>query len=228
MSETHAPDKQNPFCFWVGMLDKKRVQHTSSTSEPHQQMGLYDPQYEHDACGVGFVAHIKGQKSHGIVSQALELLVNLLHRGACGCEANTGDGAGILLQMPDKFFRKEAARLGITLPPERGYGAGLVFLPRDPVVRDTVETLFEQIVIEEGQLVLGWRDVPTDLTGANVGPSAVTVAPVFKQFFVGRGPALPPPGHSHEADAQFERKLYVIRKRIEHAIDNADLPTDEK
>ena len=223
------------------MLDKERVQHTSSVSEPHhrpnfapsalrrgQELGLYDPQSEHDACGVGFVAHIKGQKSHGIVSQALELLVNLLHRGACGCEANTGDGAGILLQMPDKFFRKEAAKLGITLPAERGYGAGLVFLPRDPVVRDTIETLFEQIVIEEGQLVLGWRDVPTDLAGANVGPSAVAVAPVFKQFFVGRGPGLPPPGHSHEADAQFERKLYVIRKRIEHAIDNADLPTEEK
>jgi glutamate synthase domain-containing protein 1 len=106
------------------MLHKKRVQQNSSAPDfaplalrRGQQLGLYDPRYEHDACGVGFVAHIKGQKSHRIVSQALELLVNLLHRGACGCEANTGDGAGILLQMPDTFFRKEAARLGITLPP---------------------------------------------------------------------------------------------------------------
>jgi glutamate synthase (NADPH) large chain len=188
--------------------------------------GLYDPRYEHDACGVGFVVHIKGHKSHAIVSQALELLVNLLHRGACGCEANTGDGAGVLLQMPDRFLRKETARLGIALPPERGYGAALVFLPRDPVVRDRVEAMFERIVIEEGQLVLGWRDVPTD--DRTLGPSAVAVEPVFKQFFVGRGPGMLAPGASLEGDAQFERKLYVIRKRMEHEVDAADLPGDEK
>src|SRR5512134_2912463 len=111
--------------------------------------GLYDPRFERDACGVGFVVHVKGVRSHAIVSQALELLVNLLHRGACGCEVNTGDGAGILMQMPDRFLRKEAARIGINLPPERGYGAGLVFLPRDPAVRERVETLFEEIVIDE-------------------------------------------------------------------------------
>jgi glutamate synthase domain-containing protein 2/glutamate synthase domain-containing protein 1/glutamate synthase domain-containing protein 3 len=201
---------------------KEHVSHDSSV--PAQ--GLYDPQYEHDACGVGFVVHIKGHKSHGIVSQARRLLVNLLHRGACGCEANTGDGAGILLQMPDRFLRKEAARLGITLPPERGYGAGLVFLPRDPAVRDKVETIFEEIVIDEGQLVLGWRDVPTD--DRTVGPSAVAVEPVFRQLFVSRGPGMRAPGASLESDAQFERKLYVIRKRVEHAIDAADLPADEK
>ena len=188
--------------------------------------GLYDPRHEHDACGVGFVVHIKGQKTHGIVSQALQLLVNLLHRGACGCEVNTGDGAGILIQMPDRFFRKEADRLGMTLPPERGYGAGLVFLPRDPAVREQVEALFEQIVIDEGQLVLGWRDVPTD--DRELGPSAVAVEPVFKQIFIGRAPGAPAPGASIESDAQFERKLYVIRKRIEHAIDAAELPAEEK
>jgi glutamate synthase (NADPH) large chain len=204
------------------MSHKERVSHDSQV--PAQ--GLYDPQYEHDACGVGFVVHIKGHKSHGIVSQALKLLVNLLHRGACGCETNTGDGAGILLQMPDRFLRKETARLGITLPPERGYGAALVFLPRDPVVRDRVEAMFERIVIEEGQLVLGWRDVPTD--DRTVGPSAVAVEPVFKQFFVGRGPGMLAPGASLEGDAQFERKLYVIRKRMEHEVDAADLPADEK
>ena len=156
--------------------------------------GLYDPRHEHDACGVGFVVHIKGQKTHSIVSQALKLLVNLLHRGACGCEANTGDGAGILMQMPDRFLRQEAARIGINLPPERGYGAGLVFLPRDQAVRERVETLFEEIVIEEGQLVLGWRDVPTD--DRLLGPSAVTVEPVFKQIFIGRAPGAPAPGAS--------------------------------
>jgi glutamate synthase (NADPH/NADH) large chain len=203
------------------------VQHTPASSyQPVPAQGLYDPRHEHDACGVGFVVHIKGQKSHSIVKQALELLVNLLHRGACGCEVNTGDGAGILMQMPDRFLRRETARLGINLPPERGYGAGLVFLPRDPAVRERVETLFEEIVIDEGQLVLGWRDVPSD--DRDVGPSAVAVEPVFKQIFIGRAPGSPAPGASLESDAQFERKLYVIRKRIEHAIDAADLPLDEK
>ncbi len=208
------------------MPDKEWVHQQSS--DPHQPsaQGLYDPRFEHDACGVGFVAHIKGLKSHTIVEQSLQLLMNLLHRGACGCEANTGDGAGILIQMPDRFLRREAAALGIALPPPQGYGAGLVFLPRDPAVRETVEAMLEEIVIDEGQLVLGWRDVPTD--SSQVGPSAVAVAPVFKQFFVGRGPALHAPGNSLAGDADFERKLYVIRKRIEHAVDAANLPADEK
>ncbi len=208
------------------MPDKEWVHQQSS--DPHQPsaQGLYDPRFEHDACGVGFVAHIKGLKSHTIVEQSLQLLMNLLHRGACGCEANTGDGAGILIQMPDRFLRREAAALGIALPPPQGYGAGLVFLPRDPAVRETVEAMLEEIVIDEGQLVLGWRDVPTD--SSQVGPSAVAVAPAFKQFFVGRGPALHAPGHSLAGDADFERKLYVIRKRIEHAVDAANLPADEK
>src|SRR5262245_2730761 len=226
MSKTHGRNRENPFCFSGAMPDKRRVQ--QNFSDPHQPpaQGLYDPRFEHDSCGVGFVAHIKGVRSHAIVSQAQQLLVNLLHRGACGCEANTGDGAGILIQMPDRFLRKEAARLGITLPPEHGYGAGLVFLPRDPAIRDRVEARFEQIVIEEGQLVLGWRDVPTDLT--NVGPSAAAVAPVFKHLLIGRGPGMPKPGQSFEEDARFERKLYVIRKRIEHEIDAADIPAAEK
>jgi glutamate synthase (ferredoxin) len=207
------------------------VEHTTSSAEgpgyqPVPAQGLYDPRHEHDACGVGFVVDIKGRKSHNIVKHALQLLINLLHRGACGCEANTGDGAGILIQMPDRFFRKEAARIGFTLPPERGYGAGLVFLPRDRAVRERVETIIEEIVIDEGQLVLGWRDVPTD--DSLVGPSAVAVEPTFKQIFIGRAPGAPVPGASLESDAQFERKLYVIRKRIEHAIDAADLPAAEK
>ncbi|HSU77393.1 MAG TPA: hypothetical protein VLI89_09985, partial [Burkholderiales bacterium] len=97
-----------------------------------EPQGLYRPENEHDACGVGFVANIKGRRSHAIVRQACQVLINLLHRGACGCEPNTGDGAGILLQMPDRFVRREAARLGITLPGAKQYGSGLVFLPRDP------------------------------------------------------------------------------------------------
>ena len=147
--------------------------------------GLYDPRHEKDACGVGFVVNVKGVRSHSIVKQALQLLVNLLHRGACGCEVNTGDGAGIIIQMPDKFLRKEARNLGITLPPAGEYGAGCVFLPRDPSARATIEALIEKIVQEEGQTLLGWRDLPTD--DRLVGASAAAVEPYFKQMFVGRG-----------------------------------------
>jgi glutamate synthase (NADPH) large chain len=184
--------------------------------------GLYDPAHEHDACGVGFVVHVKGQRSHSIVEQALKVLINLLHRGACGCEANTGDGAGILIQMPDRFFRREASRLGFTLPGERHYGAGLVFLPRDPAWRTRIEAQFEEIIVEEGQRVLGWRDVPID--DSSVGPSAVAVEPCFRQLFIGRGPAFDGLVDSPDTDLRFERKLYVIRKRVEHAIDRIGLP----
>ncbi len=189
--------------------------------QPSSQ-GLYAPEQEHDACGVGFVVHIKGQRSHRIVQQARQLLINLLHRGACGCEANTGDGAGILIQMPDRFLRREAGRLGMTLPPELGYGAGLVFLPRDAGVRRQLQALTERIVTEEGQRLIGWRDVPTD--DSPIGPSAVAAEPVFVQVFIGRGPDLPAPGASVEGDLRFERKLYVIRKRLEHAVDALSMP----
>jgi glutamate synthase (NADPH/NADH) large chain len=176
--------------------------------------GLYDPQFEHDSCGVGFVAHIKGQRSNHIVKQALQVLINLLHRGASGCEENTGDGAGILIQMPDRFLRKEADRLGMRLPAAGAYGAGLVFLPPDGDRRLEIQSLFERIVAEEGQHVVGWRTVPTD--DSSVGASARAVAPVFRQLFVGLGWATSP--------ADFERKLYVIRKRIEHAVDQLPFP----
>jgi len=171
--------------------------------------GLYDPRYEHDACGVGFVVHIKGRKSHAIVRQALTVLKNLLHRGACGCEPNTGDGAGILLQMPDRFLRRECGRLGITLPPAGDYGAALVFLPRDVIQREKIQSLIQTIVLEAGQRFLGWRDVPTD--SSPVGASARACEPHITQLFIGRGPTAR--DHAH-----FERKLYVIRKQIESAI----------
>src|ERR687892_459200 len=174
-----------------------------------EQQGLYDPAHEHDSCGVGFVVDIEGRKSHAIVRQALEVLINLLHRGACGSEPNTGDGAGILLQMPDKFFRKECARLGITLPAPSEYGAGLVFLPPAPVRADKVRTLIQTVIVDEGQRCLGWRAVPTD--DRLLGATAVSVEPRIVQVFVGRGASVR--DHAH-----FERKLYVIRKRIEHAL----------
>jgi glutamate synthase (ferredoxin) len=196
--------------------------------------GLYDPQHERAACGVGFVVHLKGQRSHAIVAKGLELLRNLEHRGACGCEANTGDGAGILIQIPDTFLRRATAPLGISLPAPGDYGVGLVFLPRDPAQRDAVVSEIEAIVREEGQVVLGWRDVPTD--DRSLGESARRVAPVFRHLLIGRGtepggrrngPTAPRRDRRAATRAAdpltFERKLYVIRKRIEFAIDRLDI-----
>ena len=176
--------------------------------------GLYDPVHEHDACGVGFVVDIKGRRSHAIVSQALEVLKNLLHRGACGCEVNTGDGAGIIIQMPHTFLLRECGSLGIPLPRPGHYGAGLVFLPRDPAQAAVCERILEDMIREEGQTVLGWRDVPTDSSA--VGPSARAVEPRFRQIFVGRAGGVPD-------RAAFERKLFVIRKRTEHAVGRSGL-----
>ncbi len=176
--------------------------------------GLYDPAHEHDACGVGFVVDMKGRQSHGIVLRALTVLKNLLHRGACGCEVNTGDGAGILIQMPHAFLARECLTLGIVLPASRWYGAGLVFLPTDPGQARRCQQVFEEIVREEGQTMLGWRDVPTD--DSPVGPSARAVEPVIKQVFIARDPAI-------RDDRQFERVLYIVRKRVEHAIYGSEM-----
>src|SRR2546427_692350 len=180
--------------------------------------GLYDPRHEHDACGVGFVVNIKGKKSHTIVRQALQVLINLLHRGACGCEPNTGDGAGILLQTPDKFLRRECDRLSIPLPGPKEYGCGLVFLPRDPEQRDRVRALLHSIVEEEGSRMLGWRDVPTD--DHLLGATALSVEPNIQQVFIGRGPGVRDHG-------RFERKLYVIRKLFEKAVAALDIPENK-
>ncbi len=173
------------------------------------RQGLYDPDYEHDSCGVGFVVDIAGRKSHRIVDQALTVLKNLLHRGACGCEANTGDGAGILIQIPDAFFRRECARLGIALPAPRHYGVGMVCLPTGAGERVACQALLDRIVREEGQVPLGWRDVRTD-HGA-LGDSARRNEPTFRQVFVGRGGAI-------RNAAEFERTLFLIRKRVENGV----------
>ena len=178
--------------------------------------GLYDPALERDSCGVGFVVDIQGRKSHAIIVKALTVLKNLLHRGACGCEVNTGDGAGVLIQMPHRFLARECARLGISLPAPGQYGAGLVFLPRDPLEAARCQALFEEIIRDEGQRLLGWRSLPTD--DRMLGPSARAVEPAFVQVFIGRDPAL-------ADDAAFERRLYVIRKRVEHAISGSELPS---
>ncbi|HZZ72962.1 MAG TPA: glutamate synthase large subunit [Pirellulales bacterium] len=175
--------------------------------------GLYDPAHEHDACGVGFVVQMKGVKSHKIVRSGLEILVNLTHRGACGCDPLTGDGAGILVQMPHDFLVPTAAESGITLPALGSYGAGLVFLPRAGAERQHCEARFAAIVAEEGQTLLGWRDLPTD--NRDIGRNAKDVEPYVRQVFIARGPAT--------AAEDFEWKLYVVRKRLEIEIRDSAL-----
>ena len=175
--------------------------------------GLYDPAHEHDACGVGFVVQMKGLQSHKIVQAGLEILVNLTHRGACGCDPLTGDGAGILTQMPHNFLTIKAAECGITLPNLGDYGAGLVFLPGDAAQRQQCEQRFEKIVAEEGLNILGWRDVPTD--NRDIGRSAKDVEPFVRQVFIARG--------KNTSTEMFEWKLYVVRKRLELEIRRSDL-----
>ena len=176
--------------------------------------GLYDSQYEHDACGVGVVANFNGQKTHDIIRNAIRVLINLEHRGACGCDPETGDGAGILFQMPHEFFRHQCEFEGITLPDPGAYGVGMVFLPRDIEQHRLCERIVEHAVRDEDQEFLGWRDVPVD--HAQIGRIAHEVSPLIRQFFVGRG-------ETTADQAHFERKLYVIRKVIESAADRQNL-----
>ena len=171
--------------------------------------GLYDPANEHDACGVGFVANIKGAKSHSIIEQALMILKNLTHLAAVGADPLAGDGAGILVQIPDQFFREEMARQGVILPPAGSYGVGMVFLPKEPASRLACEYEIERAIKEEGQVLLGWRDVPCDNEG--LGESVKKAEPAIRQVFVGRGAGV-------TVTDSLERKLYIIRKSASHAI----------
>ena len=167
--------------------------------------GLYDPSTEHDACGVGFVVNMHGRKSHAIVRQGLEVLENLTHRGACGCDALTGDGAGILIQIPQDFFAAVTPQAGIRLPPPGDWAAGNVFLPPTDDDRESAESFFEKMCHEEGLEFLGWRSVPVD--SSSIGETAREVEPVVRQAFVGRGKKI--------ARDHFEWKLFVVRKRLE-------------
>src|SRR4051812_675915 len=173
------------------------------------KQGLYDPYYEKDACGVGFVVDIQGRKSHTIVEQGLQALDNLRHRGACGCEENTGDGAGILIQVPHAFLQKEAQKAGFKLPSYGEYGVGVAFMPQDAADRAECRKRLEAVVKEEGQSFLGWRTVPTD--DSSLGNTAKASEPVVEHFFIGRSSKI-------QDDAAFERKLYVIRKLTEARI----------
>ncbi len=188
-----------------------REKNVSSGLPPAQ--GLYDPSFEHDACGIGFVANIKGQKSHDIIVKGIQVLVNLTHRGACGCDPETGDGAGVLIQIPHKYFASECAKLGFTLPPKGEYGVGITFLPVEPHQRLEVEAILERIVAEEGLTLLGWRDTPID--GAAIGRVARNSQPYIQQIFVGRGKGM--------TEDQLERKLYVVRKRAEVEVSKSEI-----
>ncbi len=176
------------------------------------KQGLYDPRFEHDACGVGFVAHIKGHRTHDIVAKGLQVLDNLVHRGASGSDPETGDGAGILIQVPDALLRRECDRHGFALPPAGEYGVGVVFLPRDADAGRLCEAIIESVTRREGLRFLGWRVVPTD--NRLIGRDARAAEPVIKQFFIGHGLQTPDA-------ASFERKLYVVRRVIENEVADA-------
>ena len=186
------------------------VQATLDAVEHAARFGMYSPAHEHDACGVGFVAHIKGHKAHSIVEQGLKILENLDHRGAVGADKLMGDGAGILIQIPDEFYRAEMAVQGIELPAPGEYGVGLIFLPKERASRQACEQELERAVKAEGQVLLGWRDVPVDAE-LPMSPTVRAKEPVIRQIFIGRGPDVIVP------DA-LERKLYVIRKTASSAI----------
>jgi glutamate synthase (NADPH) large chain len=173
------------------------------------KQGLYDPQFEHDACGVGLVANVKGKASHRIIEQGIEVLINLGHRGACGADPRTGDGAGIMVQMPHEFLKRECDALGIGLPKKGEYAVGMTFLPRHASQRRRCENIVERVVREEGQVFLGWRDVPTDPRA--IGTLAAHVRPDIRQFFLQRSSDI-------RSEDAFERKLFVLRKQIEKAI----------
>ncbi|MGD2083334.1 MAG: glutamate synthase large subunit [Chromatiales bacterium] len=182
----------------------------SQGSLPSKQ-GLYDPANEHDACGVGFIADIEGRKSHRIIQQGLEILKRLAHRGAVGADPRAGDGAGILFQLPDAFFREVT---DLELPPPGAYGVGMVFLPKDESARLVMEKIVERFVVQEGQVILGWRRVPVDNRG--LGESVLPTEPHIAQIFIGRG------DNCADQDA-FERKLFVIRKSMDNHIRESDV-----
>ncbi|MGA7414657.1 MAG: glutamate synthase subunit alpha, partial [Bryobacteraceae bacterium] len=184
--------------------------------EPNQlppAQGLYDPRNEHDACGIGFVVNINGERSHDIVQKGLQILLNLRHRGACGCDPETGDGAGILIQIPHQFFARECAALGFPLPGAGEYGVAMCFLPVELQQRLTCEGLLERITREEGLTVLGWRDMPVQANA--IGRVARASQPYIEQFFVAK-----PSGLSQD---DFERRLYIVKKRMESEVWKSDL-----
>ena len=191
----------------------------NSLKELAQSGGLYSPEHEHDACGVGMVANIKGEKTHAIITESLQVLDNLGHRGASGSDPDTGDGAGILVQMPDAFFQKVSSQVSVRLPSEGEYGVGMVFLPQEATAVATCVAHIERVVANEGLTLLGWREVPLD--PSQIGRDARAVCPSIRQFFVGKGSADTPDR------AAFERKLYVVRQVISHTVAETGITADD-
>ena len=179
--------------------------HTEPARKRAAESGLYDPSKEHDACGVGFVADLHGRKSHDIIEKGLKILVNLTHRGAVGADPLMGDGAGLLAQIPHTLFKAECAKLGFELPEPGQYGVGHFYCSQDPAARKACEEIIEQVIVEEGQVLLGWRDVPVDNSCLSKAPDIVATEPVHRQVFIGRGAGI-------DDDNTFERRLYVLRK----------------
>src|SRR5687767_3005898 len=171
--------------------------------------GLYDPRLDKDSCGVGFIANIKGRKSHQLVEDTLAVLCNLEHRGAVGADPRAGDGAGILVQIPHAFFKKAADKLGFKLPEPGEYAIGQLFMPTDPDWRQIIRDIYAQTIKREGLTLLGWRDVPTD--NSTLGESVKPTEPVHQQVFIGRGKKI-------KSEDDFERRLYILRKSISSAI----------
>jgi len=179
-----------------------------------KKQGLYDPQFEHDSCGVGFVCNIRGEKSHLIIEKGIQALENLIHRGAVGADPKTGDGAGLLIQIPDDFLRKECQNLKIHLPEKGRYAVGMVFLPKDRLERKYCEDVFLSVIRKEGLSFLGWRNIPVD--DSIIGKAAQITQPVFKHIFIGCPPEI-------KEELEFERILYLARKKIENLVRHSKL-----
>src|SRR5258705_996147 len=193
----------------ASVAERKRaaVPTSSATADPGTPpvRGLYDPALDKDSCGVGFIADIKGRKSHQIVEDALTILLNLEHRGAVGADPRAGDGAGILVQIPHRFFAKKATELGFTLPAPGDYAVGVLFMPHEESWRGEIADVFAEEIAREGMRLVGWRDVPND--NSCLGQSVKPTEPFHQQVFIGKG------DRKLDADA-FERRLYILRKTI--------------
>ena len=183
--------------------------------------GLYDPSFEHDACGIGFIAHIKGRKSHQIIEDAIKMLTRMEHRGACGCEENTGDGAGILIQMPHEFFLDECTKLGFTLPPYGEYGVGMVFFPQDAELKEECRTILDRKIKQLGLELIGYRKVPTN--NEEIGESALAEEPVIEEVFIKLSPTMSEPSYAFDDNSAnfFERKLFVLRNYATRVINES-------
>ncbi len=197
------------------MGERKLFPTDAATSVPGSALpdaqGLYNPANEHDACGVGFIAHMRGERSHNIIENGLSMLENLTHRGAVGADPLMGDGAGMLVQIPDRFFREEMAENGIELPQAGLYAVGHIFMPQDKTLRDNLEQIITDVVAAEGQQLLGFRDVPVDNSSLSKAPEIAASEPIHRQVFIGRGEGI-------ENDNDFERRLYILRKVISNRV----------